>query len=410
MLSAYAVNTTVKQDYRATSAIVPMDNTAPRPTLDERFANLLICPLRVAAMLGKRSPGEVTFAESEQSYARRRLLHVEKIAIENKRLESLNEASFLDYISHELHALILQDIADQAQHPHILFSNTLNFSDEVPVMLDILSTKAASVSRLEPSVASMPWLYEELMQLVNSQRFRRKDARGRVIPVENLRTALSFIGIGNLRLLLPSLLLKRAMPQITDPFPQIKVTLSQYATATGLSARALACHYQADPFAAYLTGMLANLGRCCITRLYFKTFEYMHRHQLEQAQQLRQRDVHEALQKITPSANYLIALQDEFADKLTADLLADMPFKRLPAQAIISAVTPAPRAGSVSYSQLLNAARCYARVKMLHQAKAADKSEIKQLIRQQAFVPGALETLKRVDIFTLPFAIETDIQ
>lgn len=408
MLSAYAIDTSAKQDYRVLNNIVPIDNTVSRPPLEERFANLLICPVRVATMLGQRSSGEVLFEDSEQNFARRRLLHIEKIAIENKRLENLSEASFIDYISHELHGLILQDITDQLKHANILFSSTLHFSDDVPVMLDVLSSRTASVSRLEPSVASMPWLYDELIQIVNSQKFRKKDARGRVIMVENLRTALSFIGIDNLRLLLPSLLLKRAMPQTTDPFSQIKVTLTQYATATGLCARALAPHYQVDPFAAYVTGMLANLGRCCVTRLYFKTFAYMHRHQLEQAQRLRQRDVHQTLLKITPSANYLIALQNEFSDKLTADLFEFMPFKRLPASSIIEAVRLNDVAVKTSYHKVLNAARSYAQIKMLHQAKAADKCEIKHQLRQQQFTPGVLETLKSVDIFNLPLTVDTD--
>ena len=56
------------------------------PPINERFDNLLIAPARVSQMMGRRSPGEVAFAQSEQGDARRRLLHVEKVAIKNKQL------------------------------------------------------------------------------------------------------------------------------------------------------------------------------------------------------------------------------------------------------------------------------------------------------------------------------------
>ena len=412
MPAAYAVDCTDQSTHNTVGITAPMEQTTTPPTLDERFDNLLISPLRVATMLGRRSPGEVSYEESEQNFARRRLLQVEKVAIKNKRLAAQAEASFVDYISYELHELILQDMQEQISDCAALFSSTLNFNHQVPVMLDILSTRAASVSRLEPCVASMPWLYDELMHIVNSPRFRKKDARGRVIVVESLRTALSFIGIENLRILLPSLLLKRAMPQITDPFPAIKVKLTQYATGTGITARLLASQYQCQPFAAYIAGMLANLGRCCVTKAYFKTFDYMHRHKLEEAQRLGQRDVHSALLKITPSANYLIAMQHEFSDALSANLFAHMDFQRLPVTPALQALnTPsASLAGPYQpLSRLLQAARCYTQIKMLHQARAAEAAEIKPRLRAQRFLPGALELLKSADIFTLPLTVEAHI-
>lgn len=216
-----------------------MGATTP-PTIDDRFENMIISPERVLEMLGRRKVGEVSFEQSEQGDARRLLLHVEKVAIENKRLQEKTEASYLESVSHHLHEILLGELTEQLSYTDELVQNVLNLPENIGELLDALSVKACSVSKLEPIAATMPWLYDELIVVVNTPQFRRKDSRGRIIVVETLRTALSFLGIENLRTLIPSLILKRAMPQITDPYPLIKQKLTPYTTGVAITAKRLA--------------------------------------------------------------------------------------------------------------------------------------------------------------------------
>jgi len=84
-------NIAVHQKVMSRSAFnMTMGATTP-PTID--FENMIISPERVLEMLGRRKVGEVSFEQSEQGDARRLLLHVEKVAIENKRLQEKTEAS-----------------------------------------------------------------------------------------------------------------------------------------------------------------------------------------------------------------------------------------------------------------------------------------------------------------------------
>ncbi|WP_175405151.1 HDOD domain-containing protein [Salinimonas lutimaris] len=378
------------------------------PSVEERFDSLLVCPDLLAGQMGKRRPGEVAFEESEQNFSRRRLLGVEKAAIAQKRRQAESEASFIGRISEQLHSMILQDIESYtADIPH-LYAKTLGLTDNIPEMLDVLSTRAASVSRLEPVVASAPWLFDELLHIVNTPKFRRRDSRGRVIPVETLRTALSFLGIENLRMLLPAFVLKRAMPQITDPFPQIKIKTQQFAYGVAVTARTLAPMSDCHPASAFTLGILSTLGRCAVTRQYFKTFETLHRQMLEEAEKQRQPDVHEALTKIRPQANYLIALQEEFADKLTATLFDFMVFQRLPVTNAMAQLSHPTAPVTDPLARLIQQARVYTRVRMLHHTRCIDKDEVRQQLRGQHFARGALDKLKTVDIFSLPLTFDTD--
>jgi hypothetical protein len=386
-----------------------MTTTPSAPiSVDERFENLLISPERAMKLAGKRNPGEISFAQSEQGDARRRLLHVEKVAIENKRLQALSEASYLNSVSHYLHEVLIGELSEQLTFTNDLFTQTLNLSEDVGGLLDALAVRATSISKVEPFAAGLPWLYDELMQVVNSAQFRRRDSKGRIIVVETLRTALSFLGIENLRLIIPSLVLKRAMPQITDPYPCIKLKLSQFSNGAAVAAMHIAPLYKLRANDAFTFAMLSQLGRCAVVRLYFKLFDKVHLHLLQECQKDKERQRHDALLKITPSANYLVAIQEEFAEKVAADVIENMMLKRLLlgnamrqcAQNSPSEVGTLPR--------VLEQARTYTKVRMLHQSKLVTMSEVKPIFRAQHYPAGLLETLKSVDIFSLPVSKEEE--
>jgi|TARA_A200000113_G_scaffold62832_1_gene54006 SepF-like predicted cell division protein (DUF552 family) len=395
-------NIAVHQKVMSRSAFnMTMGATTP-PTIDDRFENMIISPERVLEMLGRRKVGEVSFEQSEQGDARRLLLHVEKVAIENKRLQEKTEASYLESVSHHLHEILLGELTEQLSYTDELVQNVLNLPENIGELLDALSVRACSVSKLEPIAATMPWLYDELIVVVNTPQFRRKDSRGRIIVVETLRTALSFLGIENLRTLIPSLILKRAMPQITDPYPLIKQKLTPYATGVAITAKRLAALSDLNKNQAYTLAMLSNLGRCVVTRLYFKLFDKIQLHLLQECQKDKEQKRHEALLKVAPSANHLIALQQEFADAVSADILEWMHLMRLPIAEPMRACADKVPAQSKTLSKILHQARTYTQIRMLHQLKLVEMKEVKPLFMEQRYPAGALEKLKEMDIFTLP--------
>lgn len=372
------------------------------PTFDDRFENLLISPDRVLAMLGKRRAGQISFEQSEQGDARRTLLHVEKVAIENKRLQQKSEASYLETVNHQLHEILMGELVEHLGDTPEIFSDVLNLNENIGTLLDALSVKACSVSKLEPIVASLPWLYDELIAIVNSPAFRRKDSRGRIIVVETLRTALSFLGVENMRMLIPSIIVKRSIPQVTDPYPLIKQKLLPYSTGVAVTAKHLATLSGLNKNEAFTLALLSNLGRCVVTRLYFKLFDKIQLHLLKECQKDGEQKRHEALLKITPSANHLIALQQEFADSITADLFEHMQLTRLRIALSMRTCADKIPAKIGTLCKLLHQARTYTQVRMLHQQKLVEIIDVKPILAEQKYPTGALERLKTIDIFNLP--------
>lgn len=383
-------------------------SAAAPPPVDERFENLLISPERVVKMLGKRNISSVSYEQSEQGDARRRLLHVEKVAIENKRLHAKSEATYIDSVNHYVHDIILSELTEHLSQTSDVFSNILNLPSEISDLLDAISVRAASISKIEPFVAAIPWMYDELIQAVNTPTFRRRDSKGQIIVVESLRTALSFLGIENLRLLFPTIILKRAMPQVTDPFPCIKLKFTEYAKGTAVTAQHLAAMGNIRPVDAFTLGTLSNLGRCAVIRLYFKLFDKVQLHLLDECRQDKEHKRHQALLKLAPSANYLIALQDEFADSVSADLLEAMMLDRMPIGKAMRQSANREPCEENTLSKLLNQARTYTQIRMLHQSRLVEMSDIKPLLREQNYPAGALEKLKSVDIFSLPVSLSEE--
>ncbi|MEW9797360.1 HDOD domain-containing protein [Alteromonas sp. CYL-A6] len=385
-----------------------MSDATPPPGFGERFENVLISPLRVYKMLGKRSPGEVTYEESEQSNARRELLRVEKQAIKSRFALAQSEASYLDTLRSELHYSLFHEIKQQIADSGHVFRHVLTLNDDVTALIDILATRAASVSKLEPHAAALPWLYEELLQVVNSASFRRRDSRGRVIVVESLKTALSFLGIENLQMLLPAMIFKRTLPQITDPYPQIKAKLAQYATGSAVTAMALARFSNVKPYPAFVLGMLSHLGRSALIRLYFKYFDLVQREMLQEAQKNKARERHDALLKLSPSPNYLIALQEEYANNLAAELFEHMVFRRVPLAEPMREYARNDVSARGTSADILRQATCYTQVRMLHQHRFIDKDEAKKQLKMARLPVGATDCLRGMNIFELPLIHEQD--
>lgn len=380
-----------------------------QPTVSDCFENFIISTDRVFEILGKSPVGSVTFEQSEQGDARRQLLHVEKVAIENKRLRKTSEASYIESISYQLHDIIVEEMSEYLKDIPAVMGNLLNLPHNIGILLDALAVRACSVSKLEPIIATMSWLVDDLTSIVNTPRFRRKDSRGRIIIVETLRTALSFLGIDNLRLLIPSLIVKRATPQITDPFPLIKQKLSSYSTGVAITAQHIAIAQGINKSDAYMLGMLGNLGRCAVIRLYFRMFDKVQLHLLQECQKDKEHKRHDALIKIVPSANHLIALQQTFADALTADILDELSLKRLYITPAMRAIAGSPCADHSVLSDTLSQARLYAQVRALHQNKLTDANTAKLALSALKYPQGVLVKLKNVDIFTLPL-VKSDVE
>ncbi|WP_370164173.1 HDOD domain-containing protein, partial [Marisediminitalea sp.] len=336
------------------------------PSIAERFDYWLIAPERVSVMIGKRAPGEVSYEESEQSFTRRQLLKVEKTAIRDKLQTAKVRAEYLAQINQQLHTLVKKKLAQAISDTPAILDKQLNWQDESTDLIDLLTTPSATISKVEAVAAGMPWLYDELLKLVNAPQNRRRDARGMVIVVDTLKTALSFMGIDNVKLVLPALMFRQSIPLITDPFPQVKHKTMEYAVTCARTAEAIAPQFKAQPYPAYLLALLSQLGRSVILKLYFKLFEQVHFDFLQHAQKAKLRDLHSALTQLLPDPAQCIQLINKHGDKLSLHLFEQMVFKRVDLQPPMQQFLQEPDdEDALPLTRTLQQSRYYAKFRML---------------------------------------------
>ncbi|MCW8090940.1 HDOD domain-containing protein [Alteromonas sp. ASW11-130] len=389
---------TMHSDFGKKSVI---QNVLSHAGVDDRFENLLISLERAQTLAGKVTPGEVSYEESEQAEARRELLTIEKIAIKNQSLQELSHATFKGAVNHDFHRFLFSAIRKRTTNLSKVCTQNLGFTTNIKLLLEILHLDSTSLTKVEEQIKTHPWLSYEIMKVVNLPQLRRKDAKGNSIQVASIRTALSYLGLENLKQVVPYMILKRSLPQTTDPYPDIKNHLFNFGVSSAVCASLIAPLQRLDANAAYLLGATHGIGRCILIKLYFRLFESTRNELMEQAIKKKRVDIHKVLGNIKPSPNYLIALQQEFADSVTVDLLTHISPRKLQlSQSLHSLSTKNP----LPMGRVLAWAREYAKVRMLLQHRCIDRKMVKIHLLSVGFPQEAVDILNHAQVSAPPFS------
>ncbi|MDO6692062.1 HDOD domain-containing protein [Aliiglaciecola sp. 3_MG-2023] len=365
--------------------------------------NLRFDYLTISLKLAQQHMGvgsEPSAVESDVSKdTQRTLLEVEKQARYDKELNRLSYSNYVQSLQNKIHNEINKRIELQLEDKQQLVHNVLGFDQNLPDLLDALAAKATSISKIEPIAAGMPWLYDELIRLINTPKYRRVDSNGKVVVVESLKTALSYLGVENIKMLIPSIAFRRCLPQITDPFPKIKVQMMDASIGTAMSCKKLAQVNKLDSYNAFLLGLFHDFGKIVTIRLFFKFFDEVHREALLEAQNQRKPDEHFALGEVTPSETFLLQALKKYGFALSTELLSHMPFKRLAfVEAMGDFASDKEIADLSPLGKVLVQGEGYNRYRTLKANKLITLEEAKVYLRQFSFPKGALAELKLTNL------------
>ncbi len=370
--------------------------------IDHRFNLLCLSNVIAKQNEGMEIEGLVSFEQAEQANARRELLRIEKLANRDKELNQKSEQHFVNGIADLVHQEIGRRLAPQMQDAEALYSKVLQLHESLPDLLDVMAVKATSVSRIEPIAANIPWAFDDLIKMVNQPKYRRTDAKGRVVNIETLRMALNYLGVDNLRIVIPSLVLRRAIPKITDPFPENKLRLWELGLSQAISAKVLASHHDISSYQAFTLGTLMTLGKVALTRLYLREFETVQQDSLREAQRDRKRDEHDALFKVTPRAEFLVDLYHKHGHKIVALLIQRMDMRRVfIGQAMEEIANNVPLQDMSPMALTCVQAEAYSKYRLLHSHGMVTLDEAKLWLRQFQFPPGAIAELQKTNLRNL---------
>ena len=329
----------------------------------------------------------------------RELLAVEKQAREDKKVHQEKEDDHVERVSGKLHVNIAQLLDETLKDHEYIVRKVLSIDAAIPKILDLLAVKACTVSRLETLAIEIPWFYKDLLKMINSAKYQRRDSKGKVITADTLRVALSFFGIENLKMVVPFLTIRRCLPQITDPYPQIKRRIWEQSIATAMSSKRLASFNKVDENHAFSAGMLQSLGTIAVVKLYFWLFDQVQLGALKEAQDTLNHQRHAALTKVEPSGDVLLTLLDKYAAQTTADIVNNLQLTRLNLhEAFAQLGLTDPGEEPLPLTKVLKQGNAYAKYRILKFHNLVSNEQAKEYLRDFAFPVGSLESLKTTDM------------
>jgi hypothetical protein len=304
----------------------------------------------------------------------RTLLDVDAQAQKLRAAGAQAKAQFSEFAQAHLHDEVADELLRKLHNIEHVTSSLFDPTEAFYLVLDALSTKVVTVNKLDPLISQVPWLTEDLLRLVNQPQYRNRTASGAI--VKDIKTALRFLGVESLQLILPVYAMRRMQPHSTDPFTALKNRLWEYSLAVAIAAKRLAENSAEHPYNAFCVGLFHTLGHAVVTRNYLRTYQQVRHTQLLQARETRDTQLTEALDALEPDASFLCESMHEFAAVLSADITSRWQLQSMPlCQTLDQLAEGVGYAGSSPLARIVQQAQTYVQWQELKQRQLVTEAE-----------------------------------
>lgn len=335
------------------------------------------------------------YQDSEQANPRRELLAVEQKANKEKIIERHGQSKFEKEVANRLLSQVHQKIVNEFNNKDYLFNHTLHIDNAACDILELLAVNAASIKRITPLVNLLPWLGEDLINLVNKPQYRKRSD----VKVNDANLAVSYIGLDNLRLVMPTFIFKHWLPSTTLPFRAMKKKLWQESLSIAMTTKILAANAGLDEYQAFAAGMLSNMGTIAVSKTFTHIYNQQHQYALKQAYDERDKRLHDALNNIKATPELLLELMSGYNSKLAGELVELMRFDRLRiTEAIFDLDINDDKAKMSELAQLILKAKAYVLFRSLAKEELINADESRNWFSAVKLTPKEIAQLNRADI------------
>ncbi|MDP2634568.1 MULTISPECIES: HDOD domain-containing protein [unclassified Pseudoalteromonas] len=365
--------------------------------LEQRAHDLLLGHNFAQRQIGYIHTLEINYGEPIKQ---RTLLEVEMAAHTKRKETSTAHHKYRAQASQQLHNAIEAAMKKQLADIDSVLHETIGIEDNVPAILDILSVKSASVGRLEPLVNDLSWLGRELVTFVNLPYYRKQRNKHTSVKVDSPSLALRYIGLDNLKFVVPTFAVRHWMPHSTEPFPLLKRRLRDNSMACAIAAQEIAKLNGVNDIHAFTLGMLLDVGKIALVRLYLRTFELVWRRKVTLAREEQHKDLHTALLELKPDPLFLSTLLSEQSLKITAKVIEKMAFRYLPFNYVMEQLTTGLAKGDslLPLTAVMQKARCYSQYVTLTEHQLVESDEAQRWFEYIDFSKAELQHLEKVNL------------
>ncbi|SFC52976.1 HDOD domain-containing protein [Pseudoalteromonas denitrificans] len=369
-----------------------------------RFHDLLLGHNFAQLQLGYIHTLDLDYGEKLPS---RTLLEVEEKAQKNRNKEDTQKLKYMAQVNSQLHHEIEEQINTYLEDIDYIYTDIINIQDNIPAILDILAVTSASVGRIDPLVNDLLWLSDDIVKLINLPQYRKDKDPKKAIKVESPSLALRYLGLENLKSVVPTFSLKQWAPYSTMPFRLLKRKLWESGMTTAIAAKTLAQMNDVNPFHAFVLGMFHDVGKIAIVRLYLRTFETLWQNKTKDSRDNKEKELHSALVELSPDPLCLRNLMVEHSAALSCQIIKKMSFKYLPIQHSMEQI-----ANKITFSKMddlakvVAKAQCYSQYKKLKEHNLVESDEVKIWFKIYNFQVAELKILASTSLHNLQLKIE----
>lgn len=354
--------------------------------------------LAISKEFAQKSNGEIIVTadqDSEQTSSRRELLAVEQEAKKNKIIQEHGENHFKAQVKAKLFEKVTVELNTEFENKENFYQKFLRIEDAAPAILELLSLKAASINRITPLVSSLSWLADELIKLVNKPQYRKRAD----VKVTDAHLAVSYVGLENLKLVMPTFILKHWLPMTTSPFPLMKRKLWNDSLSIALASKVLAEEAGLDWYRAFSAGMLSNVGLLAVTHCFITKFNEIYNIERKDAYEKRDKRLHDALLDMQTSPELLLEQITIRSYPIGAELIEQMRFDRLPiTETMFDLAFCAEQKQMCEIAQVVAKAKAYVTFRSLAKEDLITNDEAKAILAVSKITPSEIALLKKSDI------------
>ncbi|QSX29467.1 HDOD domain-containing protein [Shewanella cyperi] len=331
-------------------------------------------------------------------------LEIERAAVFERLQKQLQAREVFDAVSAQLIDTVARDIELNLAEPKRLLPK-IGLSENQLSLLEMLHLANPEFNRMRLLISDLHFLVRDLTNMVNSPAFRLRHPQRADVRVVDIKLVMNFIGLENLRTLIPYYCLRNWLPSGHTSLLWTNRKLWRYCIMTARAAQALGKLHERNEALLYGTSMMSQLGTCAVLGCCAAAFEKLWGTWLREASASRDKEVYDAVMATELPPDLLLNQVLEYAGHFNWMLPELCKFSDSPMVNLLRELDQQPSFAELSLdAKLLAKASCFIRVMLLEEARMLEPQERRLMydyyeLSEQEVLRLKAQNYRKIDLF-----------
>ncbi|QIR13626.1 HDOD domain-containing protein [Shewanella aestuarii] len=321
-------------------------------------------------------------------------LEIERLAIQARLEKQAKAQAVFEAVSKQLIDTVSNDIEHQLASPDLLLKST-GLQENHILLLDLLLDKDPDISRIRPIISNISWLKHDLVTLINSPASRHRRPKSSDVQVTDIKLVLNYIGLENLRLLIPYFCLRNWLPSGHTNLVWTSRKLWRYSMITAIAAQALAVLHNRPLGVSYTCALLYQMGTSFILGSSAKIYEKHWGNWLRESSHSRDKEVYDAVMATEFPAEQVLKHVISSGHNLNWQLLSHLGFDDSSITQVLKELDHDYHYNELSIdASIVAKASCFAKILLLEEHQLLEPQERRVMLDYYEFSQQEIIRLK----------------